>query len=78
MSRAGEAKTGRRAQNSRLIEEAMRAALKDGPVSSTKMIDHFTIYWNLGYHSIRYHAVCAGVKFIGKNPRARVWMLPKE
>jgi hypothetical protein len=56
----------------------MRAALKDGPVSSSKMIEVFTLYWGMNYHSIRYHAVCAGVKFVGKNPRARVWELSEK
>lgn len=78
MALAGRAKTSRRAKRSLIIQQAIRDELAKGPVSATRMHDMLYIAFDLEPYSSIYHAKCAGVLFLGKNPRTRVWELPKK
>jgi len=75
MALAGQAKTGRRAKRSLAIQNAICEALADGPVSASKMHDMLYTRFDIEPYSSLYHAKCAGVHFLGKNPRTRVWEL---
>jgi hypothetical protein len=78
MSLPGKAKTKRRAKRSLVIQEAIREALENGPVSATKMHDMLYQRFDIEPYSSLYHAKCIGVRLVGRNPRARLWELPKQ
>jgi hypothetical protein len=78
MALPGFAKTYRRAKRSLTIQAFIRKALANGPVSATRMHDMLCQQFDIEMHSSIYHAKCVGVKFVGRNPRARVWELPQD
>lgn len=78
MARPGLTKTARRAKRSLTIQAFIREALANGPVSAARMHDMLYLQFDIEMYSSIYHAKCAGVKFIGKNPRARVWEIPQD
>jgi hypothetical protein len=77
MALAGKTKTARRTRRSLEIQAFIRETLANGPVDATRMHDELYKKFDLEPHSSIYHAKSIGVQFIGKNPRARVWDLPK-